>query len=115
MSERHIADAEAGFLVLNVNPDLCIVNGKVVPFDIHREMPPERSNYAKRVRARGQKVLHVDSIISGVIGNQGQGVSSGVSQGAGDTVIIDGSKSVRVEGKLCARHLDLCLMNVKSG
>lgn len=114
MSERHIADAEAAFKVVNISPDFCIVGGAVVPFDIYKNLPPEKSNYAKKVKARGEKVLHLDSIVKGVIGNAGKGVASGVSQGSGDTVIIEGSKSVRVEGKLCARHLDLCQMNVSS-
>jgi hypothetical protein len=115
MSGRHIADAEAKFKVVNIAPDFCKVNGQVVPFDIYQELPPEKSSYAKQVNARGEKVLHVDSIVKGVIGNAGSGVSSGVSQGGGDTIIIEGASSVRVEGKLCARHLDLCQMNVKSG
>ncbi len=115
MSDRHIADAEAGFRVINISPDFCKVGGKVVPFDIFRELPPERSNYARRTNARKEKVLHVASIVKGVIGNAGKGIASGVSQGSGDTVIVDGSKSVRVEGQLVARHRDLCQMNVSSG
>jgi hypothetical protein len=115
MSGRHIADAEGIFRVCNITPDMCIVNGQVVPFDIYQELPPEKANYAKKVRARGEKVLHVNSIIKGVIGNAGKGVSSGVSQGSGDTWITEGAKSVRVEGQLCARHLDLCEMNCRTG
>jgi hypothetical protein len=114
MSEKHIADAESMFRVVNIAPDMCIVNGKVVPFEIYKQLPPEKSNYARKVRARGEKVLHVDSIVKGVIGNAGSGVSSGVSQGGGDTKILEGSPTVRVEGKLCTRHKDLCDMNVGS-
>jgi hypothetical protein len=114
MSGRHIADAEAAWMVCNITPDFCRVNGAVVPFDIYKPLPPEKRNYAKTVRARGEKVLHLDSIIQGVIGNMGKGVKSSVSQGGGDTIIIEGSQTVRVEGQLCARHKDLCLMNVKS-
>ncbi len=114
MSEKHIADAESDWRVCNISPDMCIVNGQVVPFEIYRELTPEKSNYASSVHARGCKVLHVDSVIKGVIGNAGKGVSSGVSQGGGDTKILKGSGSVRVEGKWGARHLDLCDMNVKA-
>lgn len=114
MAEKHIADAESIWNVCNINPDMCIVNGQVVPFEIYQELTPEKSNYARKVFARGCKVLHVDSIIKGVIGNAGKGVSSGVSQGSGDTKVLEGSTSVRVEGKRGARHLDLCDMNVKS-
>jgi hypothetical protein len=114
MANKHIADAEATWKVCNINPDLCIVNGKVVPFEIYQVLPPEKSNYAHTVHARGCMVLHVDSIIKGVIGNAGAGVISGVSQGSGDTVVLEGAKSVRVEGELCARHMDLVEMNIKS-
>lgn len=114
MSGKHIADAEGAFKVVNINPDFCIVGGQVVPFDIYRNLPPERANYASTVKARKQKVLHVNSITQGVIGNAGSGISSGVSQGSGHTVMIEGAKNVRVEGELVTRHNDLCLMNVSS-
>lgn len=111
---KHIADAESTWKVVNVNPDMCIVNGQVVPFEIYRELTPEKSNYSGDVHARGCKVLHVDSVVQGVIGNAGSGVSSGVSRGGGDTKILEGARTVRVNGKLCSRHLDLVDMNVKS-
>ena len=104
MSGRHVADAEAGFRVVNINPDFCRVCGKVVPFDIYREMPPERRNYASTVRARGAKILKVDSIISGVIGNAGQGVMSGVSQSSGDFWMTQVEPTVQTEGKHTVRH-----------
>lgn len=113
MSEKHVADAESAWRVCNVSPDMCIVNGQVVPFEIYQELPPEKADYAKTVFARGEKVLHVDSVVKGVVGNAGKGVSSGVSQAAGDTRVIEGSATVRVEGKKGARHRDLCDMNIK--
>jgi hypothetical protein len=115
MSPPHIADAESKWKVINISPDMCFVGGKVVPFEIMRQLPPEKANYAHTVHARGCMVLHKDSIIQGVQGNAGSGVSSGVSQGGGDTKIIEGSQTVHVEGYLCSRHMDLCDMNVKSG
>jgi hypothetical protein len=111
---KHIADAESTWRVVNINPDMCIVGGQVVPFEIYRELTPEKANYSHTVHARGCMVLHVDSIVRGVIGNLGTGVSSGVSQGSGHTKILEGARSVRVEGKRCARHLDLCDMNVSA-
>ena len=114
MAEKHIADAESQWRVCNINPDMCIVNGQVVPFEIYQVLTPERSNYASTVYARGARVLHVDSIIKGVIGNAGKGVSSGVSQGGGDTRVVEGSSTVRVEGQWGARHQDLCDMNIKT-
>jgi hypothetical protein len=111
MAERHIADAESEFKVVNINPDMCFVNGAVVPFEIYRELPPEKSNYAHTVHARGCMVLHVDSVVQGVIGDAGSGVISGVSQGAGNNIIREGAKTVHVEGSLVARHDDLVGMN----
>lgn len=112
MSEKHIADAEGKFRVVNIVPDFCIVNGVVVPFEIYRQLTPEKSAYSNSVHARGRKVLHVDSVVRGVIGNAGSGVVSGVSQGGGHTVMLEGAQSVRVQGKLCTRHMDLCMMNI---
>ena len=111
MATKHIADAESTFKVLNIDPDMCFVNGTVVPFEIYRELPHELSDYSHDVHARGCKVLHVDSVIQGVIGNAGSGVISGVSQGAGNNIILKGAQSVRVNGQLCARHNDLVGMN----
>ena len=62
MAEKHIADAESTWKVCNITPDMCIVNGQVVPFEIYQVLTPEKSNYASTVRARGCKVLKVNSI-----------------------------------------------------
>jgi len=109
--EKHIADAEAQFVVVNVTPDFCIVGDKVVPFDIVAILPPEKAAYAGTVFARSEKVLMVDSIIRGVDGNAGSGVRSGVSQGGGNVKIITGSQTVFVESRAVARHGDLGEMN----
>ncbi len=111
MAEGHIADAESTFKVVNVNPDMCFVNGSVVPFEIYRELTPEKSNYSHDVRARGCMVLHVGSVIEGVNGDGGSGVISGVSQGGGNNIIRTGAETVRVNGQPCARHNDLVGMN----
>ena len=111
MAEGHIADAESTFRVVNINPDMCFVNGTVVPFDIYRELPPELCNYSHNVHGRGCMVLHVDSVIQGVVGNAGSGVISGVSQGGGNNIVHEGAQKVRVEGALVARHYDRVGMN----
>lgn len=111
----HIADAESEFKVVNITPDFCIVDGQTVPFDIVRELPPERTGYAKKVNARGVPVLTTKSVIQGVVGNMGEGFLSGVSQGKGDSVVLRGVPNVRAEGNPVVRHLDLVLMNVKVG
>lgn len=116
MSEaRHIADAESEFRVVSITPDFCTVHGKVVPFEIFRDLTPQRFNYAQKVRARGVPVLTVDSVIAGVVGNMGKGVVSTVSQGSGDTIVIQGVDNVRAEGRAVCRDQDLCLMNGKAG
>lgn len=111
----HIADAESGFTILNITPDFCIVDGQTVPFDIVRDLSHERMSYAKKVNARGVPVLTIKSVVQGVEGNMGEGIVSGVSQGAGDSVILRGVRNVRAEGNQVCRHLDLVQMNVKVG
>lgn len=111
----HVADAEADFKVVNITPDFCNVEGKIVPFDIFQTLVPEHSCYAQTVNSRGVKVLTVDSVIKGVIGNAGSGVLSGVSQDAAYVKMITGAKTVFVEKKPLCRHGDLCLMNQGGG
>lgn len=112
---KHIADAEAEFLVLNVTPDFCRVVGQIVPFDIMHTLKPEKADYAVSVFARGEKVLMVKSIVQGVVGNAGQGVKSNVSMGSGHVKVVEGSSTVLVESRAVARHGDLVEMNGKVG
>jgi hypothetical protein len=112
---KHIADAESAFVVVNVNPDFCRVNGDVVPFDIVQVLSSEKSDYSPDFFARGKKVLNEGSVIRGVEGNAGEGVLSGVSQGDGHVVITEGTDHFFVNGKRVCRHEDQCLMNVKIG
>ena len=99
MSLPHVADAEAEFVVVNIEPDFCEVEGQVVPFDIARALPTERGAYAATVIARGEKVLMVDSVIDGVDGDVGVGVISGTSLVAGANVMLSGAGTVLVEGR----------------
>lgn len=112
-TERHIADAEHGFVVINVNPDFCRVHGSIVPFDIVQTLEPELADYARTVTARDAKVLLADSFIRGVEGNAGAGKQSTVSLEEGHVRIVGGSSTVWIEDRSTARHLDLCEMNVK--
>ncbi|MBX3270570.1 MAG: DUF4150 domain-containing protein [Sandaracinaceae bacterium] len=109
---QHTADAEAKFLVLNVTPDFCEVEGQVCPFDIARELSFTSSDFAEQLVVRGAKALRVGTRISGVQGNAGKGVITGVALGTGDTVIVTGSDTVMVKGRPLSRHDDLCKMNV---
>ncbi len=111
MAEKHIADAEAQFVVVNVAPDFCKVGKRIIPFDISQVLTPEKTAYAQTVFARGKQVLMIDSVIKGVRGNAGKGVSSGVSLGQGDTQIKQGSSTVHTEGRRTARHWDEVDMN----
>lgn len=110
----HIADGEVEFKVVNIVPDFCEVDGEVCPFDIERDLSNEKSSYAPNVRARGERVLPVGSVIKGVVGNAGSGVVSGVSLEGGDVVTIEGAKSVFAHGRAVCRHDDLVLMNAKT-
>ena len=111
MSAKHIADAEAEFLVVSIAPDFCQVGDSVVPFDIYQVLAPEKANYAHSVVSRGQATLKLGSVVKGVIGDAGAGVISGASLGGGDVVTLEGASTVLVEGKPVCRHLDLVGMN----
>src|SRR5262249_22628478 len=111
---KHIADAETKFVVVNVNPDFCKVHGKVTPFDIHQKLNSEKAQYAPDFFARGEKVLHVGSVIKGVVGNAGKGVLSGGSQGSCDCVTKEGARNLFVHGKAVCHHGHEVVMNVKT-
>lgn len=111
---RHIADAECEFKAVSVTPDFCVVNGQVVPFDIYRDLRPERTGYCQSVFARGARVLTAESVVAGVVGNMGKGILSTVSQSSGDVLLLQGSNTVRAEKHSVCRDQDLCLMNVKT-
>lgn len=111
MAEKHIADAETQFFVLNVTPDFCKVGKRIIPFDIIQTLDPEKADFSKNVLARGKKVLMIGSVVKGVQGNAGEGVQSGVSLQRGDSQIQEGSSTVLTEGRKTARHLDEVLMN----
>lgn len=111
MADKHIADAESTFVIVNVNPDFCRVGKSIIAFDICQVLQPEKAAYAGTVFARGEKVMMIDSVVKAVKGNAGKGVRSGVSLGTGDSKIQQGSSTVFTEGKATARHLDEVLMN----
>jgi hypothetical protein len=111
MATKHIADAEDDFYVINITPDFCRVGKSIVAFDIYHIHTPEECDYARKVFARGRKVLMQSSVIKGVVGDAGAGVTSGTSLGAGDSKIIQGAPTVITEGRSTARHLDFALMN----
>ena len=111
---KHVADAESEFVVVNVTPDFCKVNGKVTPFDIHQKLMSEKAEYAPDFFSRGAKVLHEGSVIKAVVGNAGKGVLSGVSQGDGDSVMIEGARHLFVHGKAVSHHGHEAVMNVKT-
>lgn len=108
---KHIADAEKTFYVKAVTPDFCKVGGKVVPFMPMRELKYQKDDFAKSVFARGEPVLMIKSIISGVKANAGRGVISGVAKKEGHVKVQQGSSTVFVEGRAVARHEDICEMN----
>jgi uncharacterized Zn-binding protein involved in type VI secretion len=114
MASKHAADAEGIFRAYNVTPDFCMVGKHVVAFDIQQVLIHEKSDYSPNVRARGCKVLYAGSVIKGVQGNAGRGVSSSVSQDAGDSKVLAGSRNLFVNGNPAARHGDEVTMNISS-
>jgi hypothetical protein len=112
-NEPHIADAEAEFRMMNVNPDFCVVGNATAPFDICQLLRAEKVAYSETVFARGEKILLLESVVEGVMGNAGKGVKSGVSLKNGHNKIIQGASTVFVESRPVARHDDLVRMNIK--
>ena len=113
--ERHVADGESQFVVLNVTPDFCKIGKRVVAFDICQVLTPQKADYATSVFARSEPVLLIDSIVDQVIGNAGSGVNSHVSLGDGHSKILAGSGTVFIESRMAARHDDLVEMNGQVG
>lgn len=112
MADKHVADAEAAFLVVSVTPDFCEVNKQVVPFDIYQVLPPEKHGYSPDVIGRAEKTLKLDSVVGGTIGNLGKGILSAVSGAAGHTIMIEGKETVLVNGQPTIHDNHLVLMNV---
>lgn len=113
MANKHVADKESAHIVLNSTPDFCRVGNAVVPFEITQQLTFEKTAYATKVHARGEKVLLVESIVKGVTGNAGRGIKSQVSMGQGNVKVIDGCSVVYAEKRKLARHLDPVQMNGK--
>lgn len=110
---KHIIDAESEFVVTNVNPNFCRVDGQVIPFEIAQRLCEEKTDYSPSLFSRGVKVLHVGSITKGVVGNAGEGVLSGVSQGDGHSIAIEGSERLFVHGRAVCHDGHQAYMNVK--
>lgn len=113
--ERHVADGESSFVILNVTPDFCKVGKDIVAFDICQTLQPQEADYAKSVFARSEPVILINSIIDQVKGNAGSGVASGVSLGGGHSKVVEGAGTVFIESRMAARHDDLVEMNGKVG
>jgi hypothetical protein len=110
MATKHIADKEALFIAVNVSPDVCIVGGVPVPFDISRTLD-HAVVHSRTVRARGVWVLRVTDVIQGVDGDAGAGIISGTSLSSGDVILTTGAESVHADGLIVVRHLSECEMN----
>jgi hypothetical protein len=110
----HIADAEKDFYIIAVGPDVCRVGKKIVAYEPSQKLHQEKSAYSKTVFARDEKVLMVDSIIKGLIGNAGKGVYSGVAVKKGHSKILPNQRTVWVEDKQVAADGDEVMMNGKN-
>jgi len=82
-----------------------------VAFDSMQVLSPEKMGYARSVTALSEKVLLKESVISGMKGNAGAGIQSGVSGANGHVKVLAGSGTVFIEGRETARDGDLCAMN----
>ena len=111
MAVKHIANRENIAIAHNVNPDFCRVGNQTIPFDIYRMLDRDKALYAQTVFARGEPVILVNSISSGVIGNTGRGIASQVARAEGHVWMIDNDSTVYAEGRRVVRHKDECWMN----
>lgn len=112
MAEKHIADKEAAFVAVNGPPDMCRVGNSIIPFDITDTLDKARDPSAN-VHARGNPVLTQTTRVNSVAGDAGSGIVSGTSRG--HTIVLQGSSTVFVNGKPCARHDDPVGMNCNGG
>ncbi|MBK8254732.1 MAG: DUF4150 domain-containing protein [Polyangiaceae bacterium] len=103
MATKHITDKEVKFVAVNTSPDVCIVGGVPVPFDISRTLD-HAVVHSNNVRARGHWVLRIGDVVAGVDGDAGSGIISGTSQGAGDVIFKTGANSVRANKIIVCRH-----------
>jgi uncharacterized protein DUF922/uncharacterized protein DUF4150 len=110
MAEKQIANKLSRPVAVCKNPDICRVDGALVPFDISRDLS-HSVKHSPNVNAQGAPVIHVDSVIQGVDGNKGEGVASGVSQGDGHVIVKTGAPNVITNGRCTARHMSECEMN----
>lgn len=113
MTTRHITLKKQAFRAVSIAPDFCEVEGHIIPYDISQDLSAEKSNYAQETFGRGVSLLHVGSVLHGVLGDMGAGIISGRSLQSGDVVLIEGHDNVLVEGSPVSRHLDKVLMNAK--
>lgn len=110
MAEKHIGNRQSNYVVVSTAPDVCKVGDALVPFDSFQDLSHEKS-YVTHVRARGQPILTVGSVIAGTQSNAGKGVSSGTSLGNGDCQILTGVPHIKCKGMPIARHGSLVAMN----
>lgn len=113
MAEKVIANRASNPVAVNVNPDMCVVNGAVVACEIVRDLS-HAVEFSPNVNARGVPVITLASVIQGVEGNKGNGVSSGVALDAGYIRFTSGAFSVKTNKYQTVRHLSRCQMNCHS-
>src|SRR5262245_31574897 len=110
MATKEIANKLSKPVAVSKNPDICCVDGALVPFDISRDLS-HSIKHSPNVNAQGVPVIHVDSLIKGVDGNKGEGISSGVAQQDGHVLVKTGAPLVNTNGRCTARNMSECEMN----
>lgn len=110
MAERHIGNRKGQYVVVSIAPDVCKVGDALVPFDSFQDLSHEKS-YITNVRAQGNPILTVDSIIAGTQSNAGKGIISDTSLGSGDCRILTGVDHIKCKGKAISRDGSLVSVN----
>jgi hypothetical protein len=109
----HIADKKETMVCMNIGPDMCWVDKAIVPFEIFQIVSSELSDYSENTIARQGNVLKLGSVVSGTLGNVGEGFISGVALASGHAVAVTGDPLVHVNKLPVVRHDDLALMNTE--
>lgn len=110
MAVRELANKDSLPVAINVNPDICRVDGVLVPFDIARDLS-HAIKHSPDVTGQGVPLLFVTSVIQGVDGNQGQGLASGVAQSCGYVFVTGGAQQIFCNGLAVAWNMSECEMN----
>lgn len=107
---HHAGNADSQWLAVTSFPDYCRVGDKIIAFDTTASLD-NPIDFSPNVIMAGYEVYRVNDLCKGTQGNAGKGLVSGTSGGSGHVKLLTGQESVKVNGKVLARHDGECLIN----